>query len=108
MRIITNYISDLFLAADNLRAQKTRTFLTALGIIFGVGSVIGMSFREPVIDRRHPKDRRVDGRIPAQVEHVRGHERAGEASVRLSVDRVSDDPRLHVFEIRRVDFSSSQ
>ncbi len=26
----------------NLRAQKTRTFLTALGIVFGVGSVIGM------------------------------------------------------------------
>ena len=25
---------------DNLRAQKTRTLLTALGIIFGVGSVI--------------------------------------------------------------------
>jgi putative ABC transport system permease protein len=33
---------DLFLAADNLRAQKTRTLLTALGIVFGVGSVIGM------------------------------------------------------------------
>src|SRR5262245_51746997 len=29
-------------AVANLRAQKTRTFLTALGIIFGVGSVIGM------------------------------------------------------------------
>src|ERR1019366_3395581 len=26
----------------NLRAQKTRTLLTALGIVFGVGSVIGM------------------------------------------------------------------
>src|SRR3954452_5079570 len=35
-------LSDLLLAADNLRAQKTRTLLTALGIIFGVGSVIGM------------------------------------------------------------------
>jgi putative ABC transport system permease protein len=33
---------DLLLAADNLRAQKTRTLLTALGIVFGVGSVIGM------------------------------------------------------------------
>src|SRR5258708_12718114 len=36
------YISDLPLAFDNLRAQKTRTVLTALGIIFGVGAVIGM------------------------------------------------------------------
>jgi putative ABC transport system permease protein len=34
--------SDFRLAADNLRAQKTRTLLTALGIVFGVGSVIGM------------------------------------------------------------------
>ncbi len=33
---------DLKQAAQNLRAQKTRTFLTALGIVFGVGSVIGM------------------------------------------------------------------
>jgi putative ABC transport system permease protein len=35
-------MGDLLLAADNLRAQKTRTLLTALGIVFGVGSVIGM------------------------------------------------------------------
>jgi putative ABC transport system permease protein len=35
-------ISDLGQAFSNLRAQKTRTLLTALGIIFGVGSVIGM------------------------------------------------------------------
>src|SRR5450631_2338458 len=34
--------SDLGQAFGNLRAQKTRTFLTALGIVFGVGSVIGM------------------------------------------------------------------
>jgi putative ABC transport system permease protein len=34
--------SDVVLAAQNLQAQKTRTFLTALGIVFGVGSVIGM------------------------------------------------------------------
>jgi len=34
--------SDVILAAQNLQAQKTRTFLTALGIVFGVGSVIGM------------------------------------------------------------------
>src|SRR6185312_7089142 len=34
--------SDLGQALDNLRAQKTRTLLTALGIVFGVGSVIGM------------------------------------------------------------------
>ncbi len=35
-------LADLVQASQNLRAQKTRTFLTALGIIFGVGSVIGM------------------------------------------------------------------
>jgi hypothetical protein len=34
--------SDAAQAFDNLRAQKTRTLLTALGIVFGVGSVIGM------------------------------------------------------------------
>ena len=34
--------SDIFQALANLRAQKTRTLLTALGIVFGVGSVIGM------------------------------------------------------------------
>ena len=34
--------SDLRQALGNLRAQKTRTLLTALGIVFGVGSVIGM------------------------------------------------------------------
>src|SRR5262245_23756869 len=34
--------SDISQAAANLRAQKTRTLLTALGIVFGVGSVIGM------------------------------------------------------------------
>jgi putative ABC transport system permease protein len=39
---IRRYLADVLLAADNLRAQKTRTFLTALGIVFGVGSVIGM------------------------------------------------------------------
>ncbi len=38
----TALASDLALAFDNLRAQKTRTLLTALGIIFGVGAVIGM------------------------------------------------------------------
>lgn len=35
-------LSDLGQAVDNLRAQKTRTLLTAMGIVFGVGSVIGM------------------------------------------------------------------
>ena len=34
--------SDVAQAFSNLRAQKTRTLLTALGIVFGVGSVIGM------------------------------------------------------------------
>jgi len=32
----------LALAVQNLLSQKTRTVLTALGIIFGVGAVIGM------------------------------------------------------------------
>ena len=36
------YLTDLGLALENLRAQKARTLLTALGIIFGVGAVIGM------------------------------------------------------------------
>ena len=36
------YFVDLVLAAQNLLSQKTRTLLTALGIIFGVGAVIGM------------------------------------------------------------------
>ena len=35
-------LSDLTQAFGNLRAQKTRTLLTTLGIVFGVGSVIGM------------------------------------------------------------------
>ncbi len=35
-------IADLGLAWQNLRAQKVRTILTALGIIFGVGAVIAM------------------------------------------------------------------
>ncbi|HWC00325.1 MAG TPA: ABC transporter permease, partial [Bryobacteraceae bacterium] len=39
---LRRYFSDFSQAADNLRAQKIRTFLTALGIVFGVGSVIGM------------------------------------------------------------------
>jgi putative ABC transport system permease protein len=36
------YFSDFGLAAQNLAGQKMRTLLTALGIIFGVGAVIGM------------------------------------------------------------------
>jgi putative ABC transport system permease protein len=35
-------LSDISEAITNLRAQKARTVLTALGIVFGVGSVIGM------------------------------------------------------------------
>jgi putative ABC transport system permease protein len=35
-------LSDIGQAVANLHAQKTRTLLTALGIVFGVGSVIGM------------------------------------------------------------------
>ena len=40
--IFSRWRSDVALAASNLWAQKTRTLLTALGIIFGVGAVIGM------------------------------------------------------------------
>jgi putative ABC transport system permease protein len=40
--LISRYAADVGLAASNLWAQKTRTVLTALGIIFGVGAVIGM------------------------------------------------------------------
>jgi putative ABC transport system permease protein len=39
---LSRYASDTGLALKNLWAQKTRTVLTALGIIFGVGAVIGM------------------------------------------------------------------
>ncbi len=39
---MNRYGSDLLQAAQNLLAQKTRSILTALGIIFGVGAVIGM------------------------------------------------------------------
>lgn len=35
-------LADIRESLANLRAQKARTFLTALGIVFGVGSVIGM------------------------------------------------------------------
>jgi putative ABC transport system permease protein len=34
--------SDIGQAVSNIKAQKTRSLLTALGIVFGVGSVIGM------------------------------------------------------------------
>ena len=36
------FLMDIPQAFENLRAQRTRTALTALGIVFGVGSVIGM------------------------------------------------------------------
>jgi putative ABC transport system permease protein len=39
---LARYGSDLLQAGQNLLAQKTRSILTALGIIFGVGAVIGM------------------------------------------------------------------
>jgi putative ABC transport system permease protein len=41
MRILQVW-QDFAQAAESLRAQKTRSLLTALGIVFGVGSVIGM------------------------------------------------------------------
>jgi putative ABC transport system permease protein len=39
---VAAFLRDLLVAFDSLRAQKIRTVLTALGIVFGVGSVIGM------------------------------------------------------------------
>src|SRR5687767_1890074 len=42
LQVIGYYLGYLTVAAANLRAQKIRTLLTALGIVFGVGSVIGM------------------------------------------------------------------
>jgi putative ABC transport system permease protein len=39
---VVRLAQDIKQAFANLRAQKTRTLLTALGIVFGVGSVIGM------------------------------------------------------------------
>jgi len=41
IHFVRRYFSDFALAAGNLLSQKTRTLLTALGIIFGVGAVIG-------------------------------------------------------------------
>jgi putative ABC transport system permease protein len=38
----SRYGADIALAAQNLWSQKTRTVLTTLGIIFGVGAVIAM------------------------------------------------------------------
>ena len=35
------YFADLKLALQNLLSQKTRTLLTAMGIIFGVGMAVG-------------------------------------------------------------------
>src|SRR5437667_9941090 len=37
-----NYATELRLAVANLRAHKLRSFLTMLGMIFGVGAVIAM------------------------------------------------------------------
>jgi len=39
---IRSLFGDILEAVANLRAQKLRTLLTAMGIVFGVGSVIGM------------------------------------------------------------------
>ena len=37
-----SYLTELRLAISNLRAHKLRSFLTMLGMIFGVGAVIAM------------------------------------------------------------------
>src|SRR6202142_130028 len=36
------YLAEVGMACENHWAQKTRSILTCLGIIFGVGAVIGM------------------------------------------------------------------
>ena len=41
-RSLVHYASEVGLAGQSLWAQKTRTLLTCLGMIFGVGAVIGM------------------------------------------------------------------
>ncbi len=41
-RFVGRIFGDFLEALANLRAQKLRSLLTALGIVFGVGSVIGM------------------------------------------------------------------
>jgi putative ABC transport system permease protein len=40
--LVPRIFGDVLQAAHNLSAQKLRSLLTALGIVFGVGSVIGM------------------------------------------------------------------
>ena len=40
--LMPRVFGDIYEAFQNLRAQKLRSLLTALGIVFGVGSVIGM------------------------------------------------------------------
>ncbi len=42
VHLIVEIFRDLGVAVESMRAQKIRTVLTALGIVFGVGSVIGM------------------------------------------------------------------
>ncbi len=42
MSAVRSLMTDFHASFNNLKAQKTRTLLTALGIVFGVGSVIGM------------------------------------------------------------------
>jgi len=42
MWLLPRVFGDVLEAINNLRAQKLRSLLTALGIVFGVGSVIGM------------------------------------------------------------------
>lgn len=42
MRFIKRYIHDIHIAFESVKSNKLRSFLTALGIIFGVAAVIAM------------------------------------------------------------------
>lgn len=41
-RVITDFLPDLLLGLENLRMRKLRSFLTMLGMIFGVAAVVAM------------------------------------------------------------------
>jgi putative ABC transport system permease protein len=108
---IRRYLADFLLAADNLRAQKTRTFLTALGIVFGVGSVIGMlaigaGAREEslrFIEQLGVRNVLIDSRTATSQEELQQRRRASpgltERDVRILQSNISG---LEVLSARRV------
>lgn len=108
---IRRYFADFLLAAENLRAQKTRTFLTALGIVFGVGSVIGMlaigaGAREEslkFIEQLGVRNVLIDSRPATSQEELQQRRRASpgltERDVRILESNISG---LETFSARRV------